>query len=578
MAGIQEYLDLIKNAIYGKDVRQAIHDGILQCYLDARGEYKVNRPLNSDRIPTDGTNGQLLRTKGDGSTEWVDVGLPTDEQTETAITAWLNAHPEATTTVQDDSLTTVKYKNKSVTADKVADSFKRDSLFGKCIFPVYIGDYLSASTKVPSAVLKMGDFFYTFDAPSDGSAQSAHSNVGTIRKFDIVNNVEVVSDVITADIAHANSVAYDTVNERIYVAPVWDYSTPSRSNTDYLYVFDTSLNSLGTIQLPTQAMGVSYDHVNNKLYYYDYNQDVYILDGGEWVLYTHVDFTGVVESLRGNRSYNQDFAVYDNKFYISSPYGNIVWGYLKEETSFIVGSYVCGFRDSTNRFSLGELEGMEFDADGHLYAIDYIDISGDYRNAFVVELPINTSVQYSTNLTGNVFSARDASVTLSEETQKCFALQTYWIRAISQLKILTYANGISQVTIPANNTVVENGEVVINKDLMITLGGTYWVRVLAVFGGNVVFNIPDTSGKELLVCTDGSNAIRVDRAGRVTFGSRTGLHVSTPNASNFGINVGYTTPITVMSKIPISKEGYDIYIGGSVVTQTGLYRGSTFVG
>lgn len=108
MAGIQEYLDLIKNAIYGKDVRQAIHDGILQCYLDARGDYKVNRPLNSDRIPTDGTNGQLLRTKGDGSTEWVDVGLPTDEQTKTAITAWLNAHPEATTTVQDGAITDAK--------------------------------------------------------------------------------------------------------------------------------------------------------------------------------------------------------------------------------------------------------------------------------------------------------------------------------------------------------------------------------------------------------------------------------------------------------------------------------------
>lgn len=34
MASIQEYLNQIKNAIYGKDVRQAIHDGIQQCYYD----------------------------------------------------------------------------------------------------------------------------------------------------------------------------------------------------------------------------------------------------------------------------------------------------------------------------------------------------------------------------------------------------------------------------------------------------------------------------------------------------------------------------------------------------------------
>ena len=305
---------------------------------------------------------------------------------------------------------------------------------------------------------------------------------------------------------------------------------------------------------------------------------MYILDDGEWVLYTHVDFTGVVESLRGNHSYNQDFAVYDNKFYISSPYGNIVWGYLKEENSFIVGSHVCGFRDSTNRFSLGELEGMEFDPDGHLYAVDFIEISSDYRNAFIVELPVNTSVQHSTNLTGNVFGAKDGTMYLSEESQRCFALETYWIRAISQLKILTYAKGVSQINIPANNTVVENGEVVINKDLMITLGGTYQARALAVSSGHVLFIPADTSGNELLVLTDASTALNVSRAGRVTFSSRGELHVSTPNAPNFAIVIGNSTPITVMSRIPISKEGLSVYIGGSRITQTGMYRGSTFIG
>ena len=36
MAGIQEYLDKIKNAVYGREVRQAIHDGIEQCYKDGK--------------------------------------------------------------------------------------------------------------------------------------------------------------------------------------------------------------------------------------------------------------------------------------------------------------------------------------------------------------------------------------------------------------------------------------------------------------------------------------------------------------------------------------------------------------
>ena len=124
MAGIQDYLDLIKNAIYGKDVRQAIHDGIEQCYLDASGaEYemleknKVNKPLDEYKQPTNGTNGQLLRTKGNGATEWVNEGLPTDAQTAQAVSDWLDRHPEATTTVQDRSITNKKL------ADGVADSY-----------------------------------------------------------------------------------------------------------------------------------------------------------------------------------------------------------------------------------------------------------------------------------------------------------------------------------------------------------------------------------------------------------------------------------------------------------------------
>ena len=65
---------------------------------------KVNKPTSSPN----GTSGQLLRTNGDGTTQWVDQGLPTDEQTAEAVTAWLDAHPEATTTVEDGAITLPK--------------------------------------------------------------------------------------------------------------------------------------------------------------------------------------------------------------------------------------------------------------------------------------------------------------------------------------------------------------------------------------------------------------------------------------------------------------------------------------
>ena len=57
-----------------------------------------------------GQNGQYPRSTGNGI-EWTDFGLPSDEQTATAISNWLNNHPEATTTVEDHSLTYEKFIN-----------------------------------------------------------------------------------------------------------------------------------------------------------------------------------------------------------------------------------------------------------------------------------------------------------------------------------------------------------------------------------------------------------------------------------------------------------------------------------
>lgn len=79
---------------------------------------KVNMPLNQDESIDYGESGEVLRTNGNGSTYWAMEGLPTDEQTASAVTAWLNNHPEATTTVTDGSITTAKLstslKNKAM--------------------------------------------------------------------------------------------------------------------------------------------------------------------------------------------------------------------------------------------------------------------------------------------------------------------------------------------------------------------------------------------------------------------------------------------------------------------------------
>lgn len=68
-----------------------------------RGQYSQ---LKEDKVdkPSITDDGKIPRAK-EGEVEWVEIGQPTEEQTNSAVSSWLNEHPEATTTVQDHSLT-----------------------------------------------------------------------------------------------------------------------------------------------------------------------------------------------------------------------------------------------------------------------------------------------------------------------------------------------------------------------------------------------------------------------------------------------------------------------------------------
>lgn len=104
---------------------------------------KVNKPATNP----DGTNGQLLRTNGDGTTTWVDQGLPTDEQTAEAVSDWLDDHPEATTTVQDYSLTYKKLVNGTL-------GFVTPEMFGA------VGDGVTDDTNAVEEALQSGKPVY----------------------------------------------------------------------------------------------------------------------------------------------------------------------------------------------------------------------------------------------------------------------------------------------------------------------------------------------------------------------------------------------------------------------------------
>lgn len=114
---------------------------------------KVNIPM-SGNVPNHGVSGQVLRTKGTGVTEWATVGSPTDAQAEQVISEWLDEHPEATTTVEDGSITEAKLHPDLLDLIERSGGFPTPQLYGA------IGDGVADDTEAISTCLDENPVVY----------------------------------------------------------------------------------------------------------------------------------------------------------------------------------------------------------------------------------------------------------------------------------------------------------------------------------------------------------------------------------------------------------------------------------
>lgn len=123
----------------------ACNQDILQIQLDKHTAQFVETRVNElnlandintkvSKPSTEGSSGQILSTNGDGSTTWIDP-MAMDEQTVgDAVSQWMDDHPDATTTVQDGSITLAKLgEDVRKILDSGADDFDAQIILNQLI-------------------------------------------------------------------------------------------------------------------------------------------------------------------------------------------------------------------------------------------------------------------------------------------------------------------------------------------------------------------------------------------------------------------------------------------------------------
>ena len=189
--------------------------------------HKVAIPLDTNNRPTNGTNGQVLRTKGTGATEWAAIGLPTDEQTRTAVSNWLTEHPEATTTVQDGSLTHEKLALGTL-------NFVTPGMFGA------IGDGITDDTtaitnllncNVPTIIFDKKTYFVTREIATDKN----HEIIGNNATIEFSENTQV-SDIRLLKFDGVDSLSVKNLNFSIKCTNTSPFPNTGEANTDGILV------------------------------------------------------------------------------------------------------------------------------------------------------------------------------------------------------------------------------------------------------------------------------------------------------------------------------------------------------
>lgn len=390
--------------------------------------------------------------------------------------------------IADGNVTTDKIADQNVTTEKIADGsitnvkLSNNNLTAT-ISPVYVGDTMIY--RQHGSCVRVGSIMYMLF-----SATTAN-NTSYLRAFDMVTNTLSFERVV--EFGHANSVAYDDVNGHFYVSPLYDYDN-NQALLNRLYRFDSNWGSRTAIDLANVPMGVSFDSVTKNLYYITkqgandtYGIYKYDYDTSQFELWTSIEN----DELLNVRNINtiQDFTVNDDTFYIVTPEGTLYeFGLIGENTLVKTNTYLISYVDAGEYFKYGEVEGLEFDSNGHLY---------NARNA-VLATPDDEAYPYNDAFVTELFTKKTCSIanqhvqraaltfTISATSMAKFHLARTELRTLSQIMFINANIPGCVITVQAGTTLTEKVCTIRNKpSITLRNNGTLNIQQLAAYGTNL---------------------------------------------------------------------------------------------
>lgn len=322
------------------------------------------------------------------------------------------------------------------------------------IDPVYIGDFLSDYQF--SAVCKKENLFYCFVTDNYNTNQPVYV-------FDIANNNKYQT-INNKPLGHANSSAYNSDEDKIYIALYETYNQGVQTDSNKIVAYNTSFTTVNEYEFAYKMQSVSFDNVNHKLYAFS------SIANGIIHVYQKIenDFeeigqinTSIFDYFTSDINL-QDFAVNDDIVYLETTTGNVYIfdiGNLKN----CINTFNISVNDQSGYWVYGEPEGIEFAANGILYGANCFyfqksqkNYNANYEltNGFVYALNCKNISMRSTNYRHSV----QYPISISPSIQDRFSLFSNHIRSLNQLACIR--TSASEIRVYQN--VVENSRVFIS--------------------------------------------------------------------------------------------------------------------